>query len=505
MKNKSSQNNEENDGSGCLKAIPMRFVFVFMGFIGFNLVYSFKVVLSVAIVAMVRGTNTSSDKSHECRVSEFSNTTSTTGEFDWTDSQKASLLGAFFYGYVLTQLPGGQLAEKFGAKWIFGSSVLITAILSLISPVAAKWSYSAYFAVRVGQGLAEGVVFPVMNALLAKWLPKMERSLGSTIVFTGAQIGTVITMPLAGVMCDGTFLGGWPSIFYLLGVVGCVWFIFWALIVYESPDRHPYISTKELNFIRKGQGAEVVKERAPTPWKKIWTSVPMWALIITHFGQNWGFLTVLTLLPTYFEKILLLDIQKNGLYSSLPWLLCALMSWVVGTISDKVRAKGRIPITVIRKFCNGVGFFGPTICIIAVVFTKCNENASIGLFILAMGLNGFIFSGFMCTHVDMAPDYAGTLMGITNSLGNIPGFLAPIVANAFTTNNNTLQGWSYVFYLTAAIYAFTSLVYIIFASAQNQKWTESPDNDYIGGDNLKERSNGLHHTGAKDNNSFVTD
>ncbi|CAG2179341.1 unnamed protein product [Oppiella nova] len=110
----------------------------------------------------------------------------------------------------------------------------------------------------------------------------------------------------------------------------------------------------------------------------------------------------------------------------------------------------------------------------------------------------------MCTHVDMAPDYAGTLMGITNSLGNIPGFLAPIVANAFTTNNNTLQGWSYVFYLTAAIYAFTSLVYIIFASAQNQKWTESPDND-ISDDNLKERSNGLYHTGAKDNNSFVTD
>ncbi|CAG2114630.1 unnamed protein product [Medioppia subpectinata] len=505
------QNSRENERKGCFSAIPMRFVFVFMGFFGFNLVYGFKVVLSVAIVAMVKSSGTTSDKSQECVIVGPTNSTMgpPTGDFSWNADQKASLLGAFFYGYILTQLPGGLLAERFGAKWIFGASVLITALLSLISPVAANLHYSAFFAVRVGQGLAEGVVFPVMNSMLAKWLPKMERSLGGTIVFTGAQIGTVITEPLAGVLCNGTFLGGWPAIFYLLGIAGCLWFILWALIVSESPEVHPYISAKELQFIKTGQGAEAIKaKRAPTPWKKIVTSLPMWALIITHFGQNWGFLTVLTLLPSYFEKILNIDIEHNGLYSSLPWLTCALMSWIVSTISDRVRASGKVPITYIRKFCNCVGFFGPALCLVGVVFAKCDQTWNIALFILAMGLNGFIFAGFMSTHVDMAPEYAGTLMGITNSLGNLPGFLAPIVANAFTKYNQTLQGWSYVFYLTSAVYIGTGLVYLFFASAQNQQWvqntTDSDDESHSDIDH-KQQSIDIHPNGNRDNNAFVND
>ena len=82
-----------------------------------------------------------------------------------------------------------------------------------------------------------------------------------------------------------------------------------------------------------------------------------------------------------------------------------------------------------------IGYFGPALCLVGVVLFECHKYESVALFIVAMGLNGFIFSGFMSTHVDMAPNFAGTLMGITNSLANIPGFVAPIVANAFTEGN----------------------------------------------------------------------
>ena len=55
------------------------------------------------------------------------------------------------------------------------------------------------------------------------------------------------------------------------------------------------------------------KQKTKTP-SNFWTSIPMWALIITHFGQNWAFLTILSLLTTYFQKILLLDIESLYLY-----------------------------------------------------------------------------------------------------------------------------------------------------------------------------------------------
>jgi ACS family sodium-dependent inorganic phosphate cotransporter-like MFS transporter 5 len=62
------------------------------------------------------------------------------------------ILGSFFYGYVITQLPGGRLAELFGGKWIFGTGVLVTSIFTLLTPIAAKLSIYALIAVRVFEG-----------------------------------------------------------------------------------------------------------------------------------------------------------------------------------------------------------------------------------------------------------------------------------------------------------------------------------------------------------------
>ena len=65
------------------------------------------------------------------------------------------LLAAFFYGYVITQLPGGYFAEQFGAKLVFGMAVLVPSILSLLTPVVARWSAQALVALRIIMGLAQ--------------------------------------------------------------------------------------------------------------------------------------------------------------------------------------------------------------------------------------------------------------------------------------------------------------------------------------------------------------
>lgn len=65
------------------------------------------------------------------------------------------ILGAFFYGYIITQVPGGYLSEKIGAKWLFGGGVMVTAVLSLLTPVAASWGVVPFVVVRVFEGLGE--------------------------------------------------------------------------------------------------------------------------------------------------------------------------------------------------------------------------------------------------------------------------------------------------------------------------------------------------------------
>ncbi|GFQ85274.1 putative inorganic phosphate cotransporter [Trichonephila clavata] len=162
----------------------------------------------------------------------------------------------------------------------------------------------------------------------------------------------------------------------------------------------------------------------PTPWKSVLTSVPLWALLAAHCGETWGFYTLLIQAPTYLSNILHFDLNENGLLSALPNLMLSTVSIFASILADHLRKKG-IRISMIRKTLNTIGFIGPAICLAIVAFVGCKPVVIVALLCLALGLNGFAFSGFIATHVDMSPDFAGTLYGFTNFFANCNGFIVP--------------------------------------------------------------------------------
>jgi len=135
------------------------------------------------------------------------------------------------------------LAERIGGKIMFGGGVLVTAGLTLLTPISARWSVYMLIVLRVLEGVGQGVTNPSMYALLSRWIPPMERSRAVTFIHGGGQLGTVIGMPLSGVLCDHGFAGGWPSVFYVFGTAGCVWCLMWFVLCHDSPSSHPRIST----------------------------------------------------------------------------------------------------------------------------------------------------------------------------------------------------------------------------------------------------------------------
>uniref|UniRef100_A0A665TKK1 Sialin n=1 Tax=Echeneis naucrates TaxID=173247 RepID=A0A665TKK1_ECHNA len=448
-----------------------RYGLAFLSCYGFFVVYSLRVNLSVAMVDMLNNTHHSSGNhsgslcpshSHPPRPKR----NHTASVYDWDSETQGWILGSFFYGYILTQIPGGYLAGRFGPKWLMGFGILGTVIFTLLTPVAADLGPSYLIAVRVMEGIGEGVTFPAMHTMWAVWAPPLERSRLLTISYTGAQIGTVISLPLSGEIC---FYLDWTYVFYIFGAFGILWFILWTFMVYDSPNTHPWISERERVFITTSLKNELCTSGNNIPWRAIVTSRPLWAIVVAHFSYNWTFYTLLTLLPTYMNDILGFSIQQNGMLSALPYLGCAVLAVLSGQVADYLRERCQYSTVKVRKAFTIVGMMGPAVFLVAAGYTGCNYTLAVTFLTLSSSLGGVSASGFNINHLDIAPSYAGILLGITNTFATIPGMVGPVIATALT-KQNTIEEWQTVFYIAAAINLFGALVYTLCGRGTVQPW-----------------------------------
>lgn len=447
-----------------------RYGLAFLSCYGFFVVYALRVNLSVAMVDMLNNTDASGNTSSSVCPAHPSpprpQHNHTASVYDWDSETQGWILGSFFYGYILTQVPGGYLARKYGAKWLLGFGILGTVVFTLLTPVAADMGAGYLIAVRVLEGIGEGVTFPAMHAMWSSWAPPLERSRLLTISYCGSQLGTVIALPLSGEIC---FYLGWTYVFYVFGAVGLVWFVLWVCLVSSTPSTHSRISEQERRYIINSLKNETSSTVDHIPWRSILTSMPLWAIVVAHFCYNWTFYTLLTLLPTYMSDILGFSIQQNGALSALPYIGSCVMSVVGGQVADLLRERYHLPTVAVRKTFSLIGMIGPAVFLVAAGYTGCNYILAVAFLTVSSSLGGLSASGFNINHLDIAPSYAGILLGITNSFATIPGMVGPVIARALT-KNNTIEEWQTVFYISAGLNLFGAAFYTMFGRGEVQPW-----------------------------------
>jgi MFS transporter, ACS family, solute carrier family 17 (sodium-dependent inorganic phosphate cotransporter), other len=161
---------------------------------------------------------------------------------------------------------------------------------------------------------------------------------------------------LSGLLLD--YFDGWHSVFYVWGVIGLLWFVVFVLICYKDPESHPFIKESEKDYLRREMGTlQRDKSLPPTPWKAIFTSVPMMALVCAQIGHDFGFFIMATDLPKYMSDVLRFPIKENGLYSSLPYAAMWIVSIGLGFVSDWIIIRKFITITNARKLFTTIGKF----------------------------------------------------------------------------------------------------------------------------------------------------
>lgn len=423
------------------------------------------------------------------------------GEFSWSPWTQGVVLGAFFYGYSATQMPGGWLAGVVGGKWPFGLGMLGTALGSLVTPAAARASVASnggagtLVAVRVLEGLGEGVTYPAMFSMVAQWAPPHERGSLLAVAYVGANVGAVLAMPLTALLCDSL---GWEAAFYVFGLVGCGYFALYAWRVRSSPEQDPWISDAEREYITRGrcqrplpplqaktaeEGAQLEaasSQASPTPWWSLLTSVPLIALTASRFACLWGQFTVLTGLPTYLAAVLHMPLARSGLINAAMFGAQSAGMLAGGLLSDRMRRQGRHSTTLIRKLFQTAALTGAGLVLALVPWAGCNQALVSCLLVLAMGIYGLASGGATPALVDMAPAHAGILYGISGTVANASGFLAPLAVGLVTSPTPSLENWATVFYLTCGIYLLGALAFLVFGSAELQPWAvPRPDESVV--------------------------
>ena len=312
---------------------------------------------------------------------------------------------------------------------------------------------------------------PAMHALIARWSTPQYRSIVVCIIYTGSDVGIIVGMFLTGVLCDHGFAGGWPSAFYVYGMVGCVWFVAWIFLCYNAPYTHPRISPAELEYWEREIGSEDLSSHPPTPWRKILTSVPVWALALAFFANNWGFFTLAICLPLYMHDVLGFDMTRNGAFSAVPFI-ASLMIPIFAILADWLRSPGRLSTTVVRKAFCVVGFILPGCLLILMEYIGCDRTLAVATLFAVVAFVGLAMTTVFVNQLDLAPLHAGKIMGLTYTVANLAAICAPLVVGALTYERSTREEWQKVFFLSSGIYAVGAIVFLIFGSGERQSWAD---------------------------------
>ncbi|XP_075156381.1 putative inorganic phosphate cotransporter [Haematobia irritans] len=440
--------------------VGMRHIQTFLLFFNIVVIYISRLNIGVAVVAMTNANSTNPDFE----------------EFEWSGKEIAYILSSFYWGYFITQFPGGSICKRFGVKSALGWSTFITALLCAAAPYCVQWqNWQALCLLRMVQGLVQGIIFPGIVQHLANWSPVEERNRLGAFSFTGIECGTVLALGSSGLIAKGSW--GWPGIFYAASGICLLWTILWLILGADNACNTRFITKAEKIYIESSmtRSSDFHDKRIPTPWKAILTSVPFYALVICRCCQLYGISTMQAQIPSYLHGVLNMEIGSNAIYSSIPFLASWFTSYVYMFLGDALRNK--LSLTALRRTFSSLAMWVPAVLLIALGFIHEEQKMwALVLITLTVAVNSGKTIGISLNNIDLSPNHAGILMSLTNTPASIMSLIGPLVVGFVVTDKSSRIQWQIVFAIASIVFFFGNLIYIIWGSTDTQPWN---DEDYL--------------------------
>ncbi len=336
-------------------------------------------------------------------------------EFSLSNTQVGFVFSAFAYPYLLFQIIGGWVGDRFGPRrtlticsflWA-GATVLTGLAGGLVSLVVA----------RVLLGLGEGATFPTATRAMSNWTPAGSRGFAQGITHAFARIGNTVTPPLVTWLMLAI---SWRASFFILGAVSFLWALAWVWYFRDNPRDHASITAEELSKLPAYVG---VKESPKVPWGPL--AKRMAPVTVVYFCYGWTLWLFLSWIPQYFLHNYQMKITSSALFAFGVFFAGVLGDWLGGQTTDwLLRRTGSLTKarSLMVVMCN-LAALGSLLPILFVHDVTLAAICLSGGFFFAEMTIGPMWS----IPMDIAPKYSGTASGIMNSGSALAAIISPVV------------------------------------------------------------------------------
>jgi MFS family permease len=330
--------------------------------------------------------------------------------------QVGFVFSAFAYPYLLFQVIGGWVADKFGPR----RALTVCGIIWAGATIATGLVHGmvSLFVARVVLGFGEGATFPTATRAMSYWTPKEKRGFAQGITHAFSRLGNSLTPWLVAFLIL-TF--SWRASFIIVGIISIVWALVWGLYFRDDPNKHRGVTSDEIASLppygsRKATGVKV-------PWSRLIGR--MAPVTVVYFCYGWILWLFLSWIPSFFKGEYHLDLKKSALFASGVFISGVVGDTLGGIISDKLYARTHNP-KIAR--CNMVALM-MLLCAVSLVPIIYTRNMNL----VALALSsGFFFAEMTigpmwAIPMDIAPKFSGTASGLMNTGSALAAIISPVI------------------------------------------------------------------------------
>lgn len=331
------------------------------------------------------------------------------------------ILNTFLVAYAIGQTISGKMFDKIGTRFGFVVSITVWGIATSLHAFARSVFSLGIFRVLLGLGEAGNWPGAVKNN--AEWFPSKERALAQGIFNSGAALGSIVAPPLIAIVWVAI---GWKMTFALLGLLGLLWVIPWLIINKATPDKHPWITDKEKEYIISGlQKNEESKLKEGKSLKQILSYKESWAVLASRFFIEPIWWLFVGWMPIYLADVYGFNVKEIGFFAWVPYVGAAIGSLAGGYFSGQLMIKGA-SIDKARKKTILTGCIIMFVGLIATILYGNTPEKFVG--IVAFVLFGF---QFVISNVQTIPSdlFSGKSVGSLAGLGGTVGIFSVIIMN----------------------------------------------------------------------------